>query len=54
LVLIADWYMPELLVERADGVVRLTLNRPDKMSAITRSMWGGLAEVGWLLAGNTL
>jgi len=37
--------MSELLVERADGVVRLTLNRPDKMSAITRSMWGGFAEV---------
>ncbi|MFN8025247.1 MAG: enoyl-CoA hydratase-related protein [Acidimicrobiia bacterium] len=40
--------MSELLVERPDatpGVVRVTLNRPDKMNAITGAMWGGLADV---------
>jgi enoyl-CoA hydratase/carnithine racemase len=37
--------MSELLVERAGGVVRLTLNRPDTMNAITGAMWGGLADV---------
>jgi enoyl-CoA hydratase/carnithine racemase len=34
--------MPNLLVERRDGVVRLTLNRPDTMNAITGEMWGEL------------
>ena len=34
--------MPNLLVERHDGVVRLTLNRPDTMNAITGEMWGEL------------
>jgi 2-(1,2-epoxy-1,2-dihydrophenyl)acetyl-CoA isomerase len=44
--------MPELLVERADGVVRLTLNRPDKKNAITKAMWGGLADVFHEVAAN--
>jgi 2-(1,2-epoxy-1,2-dihydrophenyl)acetyl-CoA isomerase len=35
----------DLLVERSDGVVTLTLNRPDKKNAITGEMWGGLREV---------
>jgi 2-(1,2-epoxy-1,2-dihydrophenyl)acetyl-CoA isomerase len=37
--------MSDLLVERADGVVTLTLNRPEKMNAITGEMWGALREV---------
>jgi 2-(1,2-epoxy-1,2-dihydrophenyl)acetyl-CoA isomerase len=39
--------MSELLVERpaaTPGVVRVTLNRPDTMNAITGPMWGGLGE----------
>ena len=39
--------MSELLVERSDaapGVVRVTLNRPEKMNSITGPMWGALAE----------
>jgi 2-(1,2-epoxy-1,2-dihydrophenyl)acetyl-CoA isomerase len=37
--------MPELLVERAGGVVSLTLNRPDALNAITGPMWGELGEI---------
>ena len=35
----------DLLVDRADGVVTLTLNRPEKSNAITGAMWGGLRDV---------
>jgi 2-(1,2-epoxy-1,2-dihydrophenyl)acetyl-CoA isomerase len=31
-----------LLVSTADGITRLTLNRPDKLNALTRSMMGDL------------
>jgi 2-(1,2-epoxy-1,2-dihydrophenyl)acetyl-CoA isomerase len=37
--------MSNLLVHRADGVATLTLNRPDKMNAITAEMWGELRDV---------
>jgi 2-(1,2-epoxy-1,2-dihydrophenyl)acetyl-CoA isomerase len=37
--------MDSLLVERADGVVTCTLNRPDKKNAITSEMWNGLIEL---------
>src|SRR5262245_35178412 len=42
----------DLLVDRDDGVVTLTLNRPDKKNAITGSMWGGLREVFEDVANN--
>ena len=37
--------MESLLVERADGVVTCTLNRPAKKNALTHEMWLGLAEL---------
>ncbi len=37
--------MSNLLVARDNGVVTLTLNRPDKMNAITGEMWGELRDV---------
>jgi enoyl-CoA hydratase/carnithine racemase len=37
--------MESLLVERADGVVTCTLNRPAKKNAITNEMWLGLTEL---------
>src|SRR4051812_50020207 len=35
----------DLLVNRDDGVVTLTLNRPDKLNSITGAMWGALRDV---------
>ena len=37
--------MSDLLVDRRDGVVTLTLNRPEKINSITGEMWGGLRDV---------
>lgn len=37
--------MDSLRVERADGVVTCTLNRPAKKNAVTGEMWVGLAEL---------
>src|SRR5262249_57570556 len=44
--------MNSLLVERADGVVTCTLNRPDKKNAITGEMWTGLSELFEAVATN--
>jgi 2-(1,2-epoxy-1,2-dihydrophenyl)acetyl-CoA isomerase len=44
--------MDSLLVERADGVVTCTLNRPDKKNAITNEMWLGLIELFEAVATN--
>src|SRR4051794_4684486 len=41
----SDAVMPNLVVVRDGGVVRLTLNRPEKMNAITGDMWGELEAV---------
>jgi enoyl-CoA hydratase len=32
----------ELLVDREGGIVTLTLNRPDKLNAMTKALWGEL------------
>jgi len=34
-----------ILVERNDGIVTVTLNRPDKLNAMTKPMWGRLGGV---------
>jgi len=44
--------MDSLLVERADGVVTCTLNRPEKKNAITSEMWNGLIELFEAVATN--
>jgi enoyl-CoA hydratase/carnithine racemase len=37
--------MANLLVQRNDGVVRLTLNRPERLNAVTPEMWDELTDV---------
>jgi 2-(1,2-epoxy-1,2-dihydrophenyl)acetyl-CoA isomerase len=37
--------MDSLIVERSDGVVTCTLNRPEKKNAITSEMWVGLIDL---------
>lgn len=37
--------MDALLIDRADGVVTCTLNRPAKKNAVTSEMWLGLTEL---------
>ncbi len=36
--------MNDLLLERADGVATITLNRPDRMNAVPFPMWGDLRK----------
>ena len=35
--------MPDLLIADADGICRITMNRPDKRKALTRAMYAGVA-----------
>jgi enoyl-CoA hydratase/carnithine racemase len=44
--------MDEISIERDGGVVRVTLNRPDKLNAQTVAMWHYLARVGAELAAD--
>jgi enoyl-CoA hydratase/carnithine racemase len=44
--------MDEISLERDGGVVRLTLNRPDKLNAQTVAMWHYLAKLGSDLAAD--
>jgi 2-(1,2-epoxy-1,2-dihydrophenyl)acetyl-CoA isomerase len=37
--------MDSILVERAAGVVTVTLNRPDRLNAVTVEMWPQLAQI---------
>jgi enoyl-CoA hydratase/carnithine racemase len=37
--------MAEILVERQDGIVTVTLNRPERLNAITSSMWLELRDI---------
>ena len=34
----------DILIERADGVLTITLNRPDKKNAITAAMYQEMAD----------
>lgn len=45
--------METLQVERVDGVVTVTLDRPDKLNAIDGTMWSELADVAASVAGST-
>ena len=44
--------MPEILVERDGGLVTVTLNRPERLNAITSSMWVELATIFNEVAAN--
>ena len=35
---------PELLIEKADGILTLTLNRPEVLNSLTMNMMGGLTK----------
>ena len=36
--------MNELLIDRSDGVLTITLNRLEKKNSLTRAMYAGMAE----------
>ena len=44
--------MESIIIERADGIVTVTLNRPEKKNAIDFEMWGGLVETFREIAQN--
>src|SRR5262249_6811044 len=44
--------MDELLVDRREGVVTLTLNRPERKNAITAEMWTGMTGLFDAIAAN--
>ena len=37
--------MDEILVDRSDGIVTVTLNRPERRNAITGDMWTQLTTL---------
>src|SRR4051794_7956898 len=39
-------------VERADGIVTVTLNRPEKKNAINRPMWGAIRDTFRSISNN--
>lgn len=43
---------PELLVERGDGVVEVTFNRPHRRNAFTRAMYGAMRDLCDEIAGD--
>ena len=45
--------MDTLLIDRAGGVVTITLNRPEKKNAINDVMWNELLETFRTISGNT-
>ena len=44
--------MAELIVERNEGIVTLTINRPERKNAITGEMWVGLGRIFDEIANN--
>jgi enoyl-CoA hydratase/carnithine racemase len=41
----ANNHVDGLIVERSDGIVTLTIDRPERKNAITGDMWRGLVEI---------
>jgi enoyl-CoA hydratase/carnithine racemase len=37
--------MPDILVDRTDGLVTVTLNRPDRLNAVNREMWRDMSRI---------
>jgi len=47
-------FVDNLLIDRAGGVVTVTLNRPEKKNAINDAMWNELLETFLAIANNTV